>query len=52
MSENNAKSKAELKIFQRRQKRIKLLTKNKHCCANAVECQHNEYVDHMEETNK
>ena len=52
MSENKVKSKAELRIFQWRRKRIKLLTKNEYSRANAVKCQHTEYVDHMEETNK
>jgi len=44
--------KIELRIFQRSQKRIKLLTKNEHSSANAAKCQHTEYFDHMEETNK
>jgi hypothetical protein len=52
MSENKVKCKIELTMFQRSQKRIKLLTKNEHSFANAVICQHTEYFDHMEETNK
>jgi hypothetical protein len=52
MSENKVKCKIELRTYQWSQKRIKLFTKNEHTSASAVKCQHDEYFEHMEETNK